>query len=83
MISKVPNFEVYFKNKKPHSLTMNGVLDASEHFASLRQIRGDNSNSANFYLTTFLYKNTILDVKKKIENLYKKQNVRMIQNYFL
>jgi hypothetical protein len=55
------------KTKTPHSLTINGVLDALEHFASHGSEKGvDDSSSVNFYLTVFLYINTILQVKKKV-----------------
>ncbi len=63
---------------------MNGVLDALKH-SYLLSVRkwGDGSNSAIFYLSILLYRNAISSVKKKIRNLYKKQNVIMRQNYFL
>jgi hypothetical protein len=52
---------------------MDGVLDALKHFCLLCvRKRGGDSNSANFYLTMFLYKNTILNVKKKIKKFIKK-----------
>ena len=58
------------QKQKPLSLTMDGVLDALEHFTSYASEKGgDNSNSAIFYLTTILYKNTTLNVKKKLINL--------------
>jgi hypothetical protein len=66
MIFRVINFERYTKNKKPHSLTMDGVLDALKH-SCLLYVRkwGGDANLAIFYLTTILYKNTLFIVKKK------------------
>jgi hypothetical protein len=51
-------------------MTIDGVLDVLKH-SYLLCIRngGDDSNSAIFYLTIFLYKNTVLNVKKKMQKL--------------
>ena len=48
---------------------MDGVLDALEHsyLLCVRKRGGNDSNSAIFYLSIFLYKNMILNVKKKIK----------------
>ena len=63
---------------------MNGVLYASRHFYLLvSEEWGDDINLAIFYLTTSLYKKTIFNVKKKIENLIKKQMLMMKVNYLL
>lgn len=52
---------------------MDGVLDALKHIYLLTSEKGgDDLNSANFYLTMFLYKNTSLNVKKKMEEFIKK-----------
>ena len=49
---------------------MNGVLHALEH-SYLLYVRngGEDLISVIFYFTMFLYKNTILNVKKKQKNL--------------
>ena len=47
---------------------MNGVLYALEHSYLLASEKGgDDTNSTIFYLTIFLYKNRILNVKKKMD----------------
>lgn len=64
---------------------MDGVLYALKHYSLLcvRKGGGNDSNSAIFYLSIFLYKNAVLNVKKKIKNLNKKQWLTMKINYFL
>ena len=60
------------KIKKPHSLTRNGVLGALTHSYLLCIRKKGDANSANFYLTIFLYMNIILRVKEKITKFIKK-----------
>jgi hypothetical protein len=69
---QIMSFEHWSKNKKPHSLTMDGVLDALKH-SYLLCVRkwGDDLYPAIFYLTVFLYKNNNLSVKIKIEKYIK------------
>ena len=57
---------------------MNGALDALKH-SYLLYVRqwGDGLNSAIFYLSIFLYRNTIIYVKKKKMQIEKKQGVIM------
>jgi hypothetical protein len=69
------NFEKSCKNKKPHLLAIDGVLNALEHpYLLLIRKWGDVSNSTILYLTLILYKNNIVQVKKKI---IKKQYVKL------
>ena len=63
---------------------MNGVLDALKHsYLLASENGGDDLDSTIFYLTVFLYRKTLLNVKKKIKNLVKKQVLIMNINYLL
>ena len=54
---------------------MNGVLDALKHFFLLKVRKwGDDLYSAIFYLTIFLYKNTISFVKGKMIKIKKTES---------
>jgi hypothetical protein len=71
------------KNKKTHSLTVNGVLEALKHSDLLCARKwGEAFNSAIFFILIFLYK---YDSKcqEKCKNYIKNQNVIVRPNYFL